>query len=349
MCSRRLRDIVRYKNGEKIEDFHVPTTVDDYRAAYRGYLPDTDLQDARARWPFVLHVGTTMNFHGRDGKSQQDFGDVRPAQTKKVAACQAWFEYQPARAVRRRARMSIDMRHRSVEGCGHHPVRTKADWDGNRGNLAAINSLKLYRKLRYGKNVDLILSRITGRFVPRKRLPGPEAAAFETKGISISSASQNVVEVLDAGRTYGGRQAAGDRSVRPAGRYAPNLRKESPAGRCYGHGTGRRNGFWNNYECRRFAVEVVGKFGVVHARLAHRDFQNLPKGTRSGMAGCGIRGVCRRDDWAGYRTKNSAEILNVLSREKISGMVSLAGDRHSFFAGGSFTDFTAKRFQTCRG
>ena len=53
MYDRRLRDIVRYEHGEKIEDFHVPTTVDDYRAVYRAYLHDPDLQDARARWPFV--------------------------------------------------------------------------------------------------------------------------------------------------------------------------------------------------------------------------------------------------------------------------------------------------------
>ena len=53
MYDRRIRDIVRYEHGEKIEDFHIPTTVDDYRAVYRAYLHDPDLQDARARWPFV--------------------------------------------------------------------------------------------------------------------------------------------------------------------------------------------------------------------------------------------------------------------------------------------------------
>ena len=53
MYDRRVRDIVRYPHGEKILDFHIPTTVDDYRAVYRAYLSDPDLQDARARWPFV--------------------------------------------------------------------------------------------------------------------------------------------------------------------------------------------------------------------------------------------------------------------------------------------------------
>ena len=49
----RLHDIVRYPDGEKISDFHVPTTLADYRAVYRAYLHDPDLQDARARWPFI--------------------------------------------------------------------------------------------------------------------------------------------------------------------------------------------------------------------------------------------------------------------------------------------------------
>src|ERR1051325_583994 len=96
--ARRLRDIVRYPQGEKIRDFHVPTNVDDYRALYRGYLLDPDLQDARARWPFVC-MWDNHEFSWKGWQSQQDFSGVRPAQTRKVAANQAWFEYQPARVV----------------------------------------------------------------------------------------------------------------------------------------------------------------------------------------------------------------------------------------------------------
>src|ERR1041384_5482172 len=94
---RRVRDIVRYPDGEKISDFHVPTTVGDYRAVYRAYLQDPDLQDARARWPFICmwdnHEYSWLGYQGI-----QVFGsDVRAAQTRKVAANQAWWEYQPAR------------------------------------------------------------------------------------------------------------------------------------------------------------------------------------------------------------------------------------------------------------
>src|SRR4030095_4695571 len=50
---RRLADLNRYPNGEEGGAVHRPTTLEDYRTAYRAYLTDPDLQDARARWPFV--------------------------------------------------------------------------------------------------------------------------------------------------------------------------------------------------------------------------------------------------------------------------------------------------------
>lgn len=39
MYDRRLRDIVRYEHGEKIQDFHIPTTIGDYTQAFFEYQP----------------------------------------------------------------------------------------------------------------------------------------------------------------------------------------------------------------------------------------------------------------------------------------------------------------------
>ena len=63
---------------------------------------DPDLQDARARWPFVL-LPDNHEFSWKGWQSQESFGSTLPAQTRKVAANQAWFEYQPARVVHARA------------------------------------------------------------------------------------------------------------------------------------------------------------------------------------------------------------------------------------------------------
>ena len=125
MYDRRLRDIVRYTHGEKVSDFHIPTTLDDYRAVYRAYLHDPDLQDARARWPFVA-MWDNHEFSWLGWQGFQKFGDkTRPTQTRKVAANQAWFEYQPAR-VRQPGTGSLE-RFDCAESrrCAGHPFRRR--------------------------------------------------------------------------------------------------------------------------------------------------------------------------------------------------------------------------------
>jgi alkaline phosphatase D len=157
MYDRRLRDIVRYESGEKIEDFHIPTTLDDYRAIYRAYLHDPDLQDARARWPFV-NMWDNHEFSWLGWQSLQKFqGRTRPAQTRKVAANQAFFEFQPARMARPNGH--------SLERFGGPTVVdvaiTQFDDHGlgqEANNLAAIGSLKAYRSLRWGRNVEVIVT-----------------------------------------------------------------------------------------------------------------------------------------------------------------------------------------------
>ena len=155
MYDRRIRDFLRYPTGEKIDDFHVPTDLADYRAIYRAYLHDVDIQDARARWPFVC-MGDNHEFSWKGWQSQQDFGGVRPAQTRKVAANQAWFEYQPSRVKQPSGRLdqfvAPRVKNAPIESFDDHGLGLQAD------NLAAIGSMTTYRRLRFGRNVDLILT-----------------------------------------------------------------------------------------------------------------------------------------------------------------------------------------------
>src|ERR1700723_2946607 len=157
MYDRRIRDIVRYADGEKIEDFHIPTTLADYRAVYKAYLHDPDLQDARARWPFVpMWDNHEFSWQGFQGM-QRFSGKTRPAQTKKVAANQAFFEFQPARMARPSSKSLETFDPPTVKDA---PV-TKYDEHGlgkEPNNLTAINSLRGYRTLRWGKHVDLIIT-----------------------------------------------------------------------------------------------------------------------------------------------------------------------------------------------
>ncbi len=98
---RPMRGHVRMPEGEKIGVYHVPRGVDDYRAIYRAYLEDPDIQDARARWPFIC-VWDNHEFSNRGWQSVAVYDRARAAQRLRVAANQAWFEYVPARVGARR-------------------------------------------------------------------------------------------------------------------------------------------------------------------------------------------------------------------------------------------------------
>jgi alkaline phosphatase D len=94
---RIVYDVGRVPDGHKIGNFHIPLTLEGYRTIYKGYLQDPDLQDARARWPFVaIWDNHEFSWQGRQSIVQAG-GPPRPGQTVKVAANQAWFEYIPAR------------------------------------------------------------------------------------------------------------------------------------------------------------------------------------------------------------------------------------------------------------
>ncbi|MBV9542484.1 MAG: alkaline phosphatase D family protein, partial [Alphaproteobacteria bacterium] len=220
--ARKIRDIVRYPKGEKISDFHVPVDVDDYRALYRGYLTDPDLMDARARWPFVC-IWDNHEFSWRGFQGIADFGKgLLPFQTRKVAAAQAWFEYQPARV--RKAGKS-DLNHFDAPTVKDVPVTT-FDEHGlgtEPNNLTAIGAITLYRQMRYGKNVDLI---ITDNRSYRSHHPMLEDPAGDFYDPKYSEIPVEHIEILDEGSAYNNGNPP---AVVPfAGKQAVNFRKDKP-------------------------------------------------------------------------------------------------------------------------
>jgi len=321
MYSRRLRDLVRYESGEKISDFHVPTTVDDYRALYRAYLQDPDLQDARARWPFVC-MWDNHEFSWKGWQSQQNFSGVRPAQTRKVAACQAWFEYQPARVVNS---LGAPLSQYAAPKVTDKPIG-KFDAEGlglEEGNLAAINSIKLFRAFRFGKNVELILT--DNRSFRSEPLTDSTAfAPFQPKQFPYV-ASQDIIEVLDAGRTYNHNHPP--ETIRFNGKDFPNPRKDSPAQSMLGKA--QKAWFLDRLHRSNSTWKLWGNsVGMLDWRI---DFQNVPKdiGVQWPATGYALLGG---DDWSCYRAERN-EILNLVRREGITGLVTIAGDRHCFQAG----------------
>lgn len=331
---RRIRDLVRYPNGEKHEDFHVPTTVDGYRALYRAYLADPDLQDARARWPFIC-IWDNHEFSWKGWQSQQNFGaGTVPAQTRKVAASQAWWEYQPARVMKGNRGglndfippkvVDTPLRNIDANGLGEDP-----------DNLAAIRALTLYRAFQYGGNVELILTdNRSYRSEPVN--DRAEMKAFRPKGFPYFDLDE-AFRVLDAGRAYNGGHPPA--TIEFDGAQLPNPNAHAAPGTILG----ARQKAWF-LERLRVATAPWKMWGNSIGTLDWRtDLQNLPpvNGVRWPSAGYGLS---TEDDWSAYRTERN-EIFDSVRAHRTAGFVSLCGDRHAFTAGRVSTRLPPERFE----
>jgi alkaline phosphatase D len=331
---RQVRDIVRYPHGEKIEDFHIPTTVDDYRAIYRAYLHDPDLQDARARWPFVP-MWDNHEFSWQGWQSLQVFdGTTRPQQTRKVAAMQAWFEYLPSRA-RKSSGPGLDkfdpprvvnapIVHFDAHGLGQEP-----------NNLTALGSLTGYRAMRWGRHVELI---ITDQRSYRSEEPTSraEAQAFESKDFP-ELFPQEAQEILDAGRIAGGGKPPD--TIRYGDQQIPNFRKHEPPQTILG--AEQKTWFLNRLKTSTATWKVWGNTtGTLDYRV---DPQNLPPGLTKPWPGAGYAGFGGGDHGSAYVER--AEIYSFVRGEGITGFATVAGDRHSFWAGLAAETLPPKAFE----
>src|SRR3954449_5422815 len=197
---RTIYEVARIPDGHKVGNFHIPLTVDGYRAIYKAYLADPDLQDARARWPFVA-IWDNHEFSWQGWQSIVKAGPFeQPGQTVKVAANQAWFEYLPARVTQRSGLLErfdppavkdVPIKEFDRDGLGIEP-----------NNLTAINSLKVYRALRYGRHLDMI---ITDQHSYRSADSFSDPSLEKLGGDEFTGMfPEPAMQVLDGGRGFNG-------------------------------------------------------------------------------------------------------------------------------------------------
>jgi alkaline phosphatase D len=312
---RRLRDLVRYANGRKMGAFHLPSNLDDYRTAYRSYLTDPDLQDARARWPFVC-MWDNHEFSWQGFQSQEMFnGEIKPAQTRKVAANQAWWEYQPARV---RQAKGFNLEAFEAPEVSDVPL-DKFDPLGlglEPNNLAALGSLTVYRALRWGRHVDLILTDnrtyTSGPYEPGPIIPEGYRGMIP----------QQAYEIVDSGSAYGGGNPPA--TIRYGGKDLANTRREGSPDQHLG--TVQKAWFLDRLKSSKATWKIWGhSFGTLISRT---DLQNLPAGIVSQPWPSDDYGVIS----GGYFAQH-AEICDLVRSENIGGFAIVAGDRHSFWAG----------------
>jgi len=310
--ARRLRDVVRYPNGEKMRDFHLPTDLEDYRTAYRSYLLDEDLQDARAHFPFVA-MWDNHEFSWRGYQSQQFFDDKpRPAQRIKLAASQAWYEYQPARVVKPGAGDVFEAPHvdnvpltaLDARGVGQEP-----------NNLTAIHALRVHRAFRFGRNIEMILTDNRSYLSP----PADGGPFSPDSAPYMTDEAGN--DIVDRGREYGGGHAPA--TLRFAGKEVANPQADAPP-QAY-LGLEQMAWFKERLAQSKAPWKIWGhSFGTMTWRV---DPQNLPPPLRAQWPGDGYAVLN-----AGYAVEH-AEIFDHVRDNGITGLAIVAGDKHSFWAG----------------
>lgn len=312
---------VKFPKGQAVANdrFTAPVDLDDYRALYHAYLRDPDLQDARARFPFVP-MWDNHEFSWQGWQSIAGFGEGPvPAQTLKVAANQAWFEFQPARVTPPGRPLDtfdaphvIDTEVKDFDdsGLGQEP-----------NNLAAIHSLIAYRALRWGRHIDLLITDQRSFRSPDPSNRDELGPLFE--GTTFPFFPEALAIAIDGGRAVAGGHPPetlvyGDRSI-------PNFRADEPPQSMLG--AAQKAWFLDRLRTATATWKIWGSsLGTPDWRV---DPQHLPPAMGTWTDGYG---VLANYDWGGTYHER-AEIFDAVRDAGITGFAIVSGDRHSFWAG----------------
>ncbi|VVS98091.1 Phosphodiesterase [Sphingomonas sp. EC-HK361] len=320
--ARTVYDLGHIPDARKVGNFHVPTNLAGYRHVYRAHIDDPDIQNARARFPFVC-IGDNHEFSWQGWQSFIKYGEtVEPAQPLRVAANQAWWEYIPSR-VRKASGPGFEqfgppaVSKAPIDAFDDHGFGTEAN------NRAAVGSMTAYRALRYGRHVELVLTDLHS-YKMEDPTDRPEAAALDAGEFPVIP--QEWMEIVDGGKDYAGGKppatiAIGDRTI-------PNYRKDEPAYTVLG----REQKAWLKAQLTE-STATWKIWGATNGTLDMRtDPQNLPAGlVKAAWPGKGF-GTFGGGDFSGAFSER-AEIYDLVRDHKVSGFVTVSGDRHSFWAG----------------
>ncbi len=288
-------------------------TLADYRFLYRLYLSDANLQAARARWPFVStwddHEYTNDAWQTHDTYFDQG---GKPAQKRKVAANQAWFEYIPALltgmpGTGRVANPARDFKWIDVQDSPY--LGPQQDWiDPNIDNRNALGSMTIYRTLKWGKTLELILTDNRSYKSPPPRPPKIEGQALP---------AVETVILLDQGRAAN----EGEAPKTIPGTDIENPRRLAPPGSVLG--TVQKAWFKDVLMSSEARWKIwANSFPALPVRL---DLGSIWfAGMKDSMLGI--------DAWNGYPGELK-ELMTFVRDNGISNLVTCAGDYHMHMAG----------------
>ncbi len=331
---RTIYEVARIPDALKVSDFYLPTTLEGYRVVWRGYLHDPDLQDARARWPFVC-MWDNHEFSWQGWQSILKAGPIeKPGQSVKVAANQAWFEYIPARV----AAPSGSLETFDPPAVKDVPIER---WDDHGlgdepNNLIAIRSLVAYRALRYGRHLDLI---ITDQHSYRSADPTDPPGVEKIYDPSFNGMfSLTAMIALDGGREAGGGKPPSELAFRDV--RIPNPRKDAPPRTILG--ADQKAWFKDRLRKSTATWKIWGSsLGAIDHRI---DPGNLPADmTKTPWPKDELAMIGSNDYGAAYHERG--EIYKLIRDARVTGFGIVSGDRHSFWAGYASAQLPPGKFE----
>jgi alkaline phosphatase D len=332
---RIIYEVARIPDGHKVGNFHIPLTLEGYRAIYKGYLHDPDLQDARARWPFVA-MWDNHEFSWAGWQSVVAAGPfVIPGQSIKIAANQAWFEYLPARVTPPSGTLDEfgppAVKNVKVETFDDNGLGTEPN------NLIAINSLKGYRALRWGQHLDLI---VTDQHSYRSADPFSDPSLDKLGDWEDYNGMfpENVIQVLDGGRTFNGGAPPAELQFKD--KKIANPQKNAPPQTILG----AEQKAWLKDQLKR-ATATWKIWGSSQGTLESRtDPENLPAGLTKQPWPAGTFANVGGGDYSSAWVERG-EIYDLIRDAKITGFAVVSGDLHSFWAGYASAQLPPAKFE----
>jgi alkaline phosphatase D len=300
--SPQTRHVPPFPKGVQTGDNHHALTLADYRHLYQTYLSDPHLQAARARWPFIC-TWDDHEFSNNNFQSYSTYGEApRLEARRKKAANKAWFEYIPAVLEQLTDQPAHDFTPRATPGDSD-----EAD------NQAARDTLCIYRKLNWGKYLDIVLTD------NRSYRSGPCIGNGLSASLGLPLNTVELVEIADAGRAYADGVPP---ATLPYGDHStPNPWRQRDPGSCLGQT--QRNWLLDQLQASTAQWKLWGNsLPLLPLRL---DLSSLP------LAGY-QDSVFSIDSWAGYPHELSY-LIRQLKDRGIGAVVSLSGDHHTHGAG----------------
>jgi alkaline phosphatase D len=295
------RQVPPFPDGVVTESNRYAVSLEDYRHLYKTYLADPNLQAARARWPFIC-TWDDHEFANDSYQSYSTYGAAPQLQAaRKQHANRAWFEYIPAVLDELPDQPAHGFRPGALSGIEAHD------------NSVARDSLRIYRQLRWGQNLDLLLT--DSRSYRSPPCLAPQLAA--ELGLPLNTVE--LVAIADGGRAYADGNPP---ATLPYGDgTTPNPAREREPGSMLG--LAQRDWLLDALSSSPARWKVWGNaLPLLPLRL---DMSSLP------FAGY-QDSIFNIDSWSGY-PHESAYLMRELARRGVGGVVSLSGDHHMHGAG----------------